>query len=435
RGGLAPPGRTNAAREASAACYGAGASALSAAVRERARALGFGLVGIAGPEPSARMAFYRRWLADRRHGGMAYLARPDAVTRRGDLSLTLPGVRSVVVVGHEYYQQDPPGVPDDPTRGVIARYARGRDYHKVVKKKLAALGRWLEGGWRASVDTGPILERELGQRAGLGWFGKNTMLINPRKGSYLFLGVLLTDVALEPDGPFTADFCGSCTQCLDACPTGALLGRDADGAPVLDATRCISYLTIEHRGEIPPELAECVGNRIYGCDICQEVCPWNRRFAEVAAERGYAAREAWEAEWDEEDVSAETRRGDEAGHGGGHDGDVSAETSDGGDATVTAGAGPDHALISTTDGPSLVALMRMSEDEWNAYTRGSAMRRAGYGGLRRNVAIALGNWLATSDTPDPDAVGELVAALSDEDEVVAQAAAWALRRVRGPQHG
>lgn len=401
--------------------------AQGAAVRVQARALGFGLVGITTPAPSDHLTVYRRWLGEGRHGGMAYLARADAVARRGDLGLTLPGVRSIIVVGHEYYQEDPPGVPDDPSRGVIARYARGRDYHKVVKKKLVALGRWLEGiwggpaeadhgdgaltspSWRAYTDTGPILERELARRASLGWFGKNTMLIHPGKGSYFFLGVLLTDLRLEPDEPFPADHCGTCTACLDACPTGALLGRDEDGAPVMDATRCISYLTIEHRGEIPEELRSLMGNRIYGCEVCQEVCPWNQRFAAVAAERDYAAREEWEAEWPVGDVSAE--RSDEA-----------ASSDDD-------GPRPDS-IIPGTDGPSAIALMRMDEDEWDAYTRGSAMRRAGYPGMRRNVAIALGNWLAGSDTPDPDAVGELVAALSDEDPVVAEAAAWALGRMK-----
>ncbi len=376
---------------------GAGAAALSDAVRAKARELGFDLVGITTPEPTDHLTFYRRWLAGGRHGGMSYLARRDALARRGDLAATLPGVRSVIVVGHEYYQEDPSGVPEDPSRGVIARYARGRDYHKVVKKKLVALGRWLGGAWRAYVDTGPILERELARRAGLGWFGKNTMLINPERGSYFFLGVLLTDVALEPDAPFEADHCGTCRACLDACPTGALLGRDESGAPVMDAVRCISYLTIEHRGPIPVELRRLMGNRIYGCDICQEVCPWNERFAEVAAEQDYAAREAWAAERD--------RDPDDPDHDG------------------------TEVVIPTTDGPALVALMRMSEDEWDAYTRGSAMRRAGYLGLRRNVAIALGNWLAASDRPDPEAVGELAAALSDEDPVVAEAAAWALRQV------
>ncbi len=394
---------------------------LTATVRDEARALGFSLVGVARPDASDHMAFYRAWIEEGRHGEMRYLARADAVARRADLAKTMASVRSVVVVAHEYFQEDAPGIPGDPSRAVIARYARGRDYHRVVKRKLRALGRRLEGEigagtveWRAYVDTGPILERDLARRAGLGWFGKNTMLLNPRRGSYFFLGVLLTDAELEPDRPFEADHCGSCRACLDACPTGALLGRDEHGAAVMDATRCISYLTIEHRGPIARELRSLMGNRVYGCDICQEVCPWNVRFAEVAAEGDYAARVAWEAEWDR----------------GPADGDVSAETS-GDDTSSDDDDGPTEATIPTTDGPALVDLMRMSEDEWDAYTRGSAMRRAGYAGLRRNVAIALGNWLAASDTPHPEAVGQLVAALSDEDPVVAEAAAWGLGRMQG----
>ena len=396
-------------------------AALARDVRDEARALGFDPVGVVRPDASDHMAFYRAWIEDGRHGDMRYLARVDAVARRADLSRTMASVRSVVVVAHEYFQEDPPGVPEDPSRGVIARYARGRDYHRVVKKKLKALGRRLEEiaahpvEWRAYVDTGPILERDLARRAGLGWFGKNTMLLNPRRGSYFFLGVLLTDLELEPDAPFEADHCGSCHACLDACPTGALLGRDESGAPVMDATRCISYLTIEHRGPIARELRPLMGNRVYGCDICQEVCPFAQKFSVVAEEADYAAREAWEAEWDRDPA----------------DGDVSAETSEGG--TSPDDDGPTEAVIPTTDGPALVDLMRMNEDEWDAYTRGSAMRRTGYSGLRRNVAIALGNWLTGMDTPDPEALGELVAALSDEDPVVAEAAAWALgRQGRGP---
>ncbi|HUH12480.1 MAG TPA: tRNA epoxyqueuosine(34) reductase QueG, partial [Longimicrobiales bacterium] len=178
---------------------------------------------------------------------------------------------------------------------MIARYARGRDYHKVVKKKLLELLRWLEGEVgrelplaRAYVDTGPVLERELARRAGLGWFGRSTMLIHPRRGSYFFLGSLLTELELEPSAPFEADHCGTCNACVEACPTGALLGRDASGAPVIDATRCISYLTIEQKGPIPPELRPLMGNRVYGCDICQEVCPWNApKFVQITAERDY----------------------------------------------------------------------------------------------------------------------------------------------------
>ncbi len=378
--------------------------ALARLVQRVGEALGFGRVGITTPEDSAHLDFYRRWLDDGRHGDMRYLARPDAVARRADLARTLPGVRSVVVVTHDYAQEDPSGVPDDPSRGVIARYARGRDYHRVVKKKLQRLGRRIdeavEGSvtWRAYVDTGPILERDLARRAGIGWFGRNTMLIDPARGSYFFLGVLLLDIELWPDPPFPVDRCGTCRACLDACPTGALLGRDEDGAALMDATRCISYLTIEHHGAIPDGLRPRIGNRIYGCDICQEVCPWNERFAEVAAERDYDARPSWEAEWDRDPDDPDDD-------------------------------GPTEAVIPGTDGPSLVALMRMSEDEWDAYTRGSAMRRAGYSELRRNVAIAIGNWLATLDAPDPEAVGTLVSALSDDDPLVAEAAAWGLGRM------
>jgi epoxyqueuosine reductase len=396
-------------------------AALAGALRREAGRLGFERIGVTGPEPSEHLRYYRSWLDAGYHGEMAYLARKDAVERRADLSVTLEGVRSVIVVAHGYSQPDPPGVPDDPSRGVIARYARGRDYHKVVKKKLLALGRWLAGAaergeagggpvaadgaelaahgaasvkWRAYVDTGPLLERDLAQRAGLGWFGRNTMLIHPRTGSYFFLGVLLTNVTLPADRPFEADHCGRCTACLDACPTGALLGRDENGAPVMDARRCISYLTIEHREAIPAELRPLMGNRVFGCDICQEVCPFTRKSSRVAADGDYAARRSQAAERHQDP--------DDNGRTG--------------------------AEIPTTDGPSLVSLMRMAEDEWDAFTRGSAMRRAGYAGLRRNVATALGNWLAASDAPDPEAVDQLRAALSDEDLVSAEAAGWALGR-------
>lgn len=364
---------------------GAVEGTLADRLKDEARALGFDDVGIAAPGASRHMGLYRAWLERGAHGGMSYLAREDAVARRADLHLTMDGVRSVVLVAHGHYLEDPVGTSDDPSRGVIARYARGRDYHKVVRGKLKRLLEWIRGAspdpvtGRVYVDTGPILERELASRAGLGWFGKNTMLIHPRRGSYFFLGALLLDLALPPDPPFEADHCGTCRRCLDACPTGALLGYDGTGAPVMDARRCISYLTIEHRGPIPMELRPLMGNRIFGCDICQECCPFTHRFSRPSEEPDYAARPAREA-------------------------------------------------LPTTDGPALVDLMRMSENEWDAYTRGSAIRRAGYGGLRRNVAIALGNWLAAIDAPDPEALGELVAALSDEDPTVAEAAAWALGR-------
>ena len=351
---------------------------LTTRLKERARGLGFSLVGVASVEPSGHLDLYRRWVEDGRHGEMAYLAREDAVARRADLRRTLPSVRSAVVVGHEYFQEDPTGVPDDPARGVVARYARGRDYHNVIEKRLLELHRWIEASvegpveGRVYVDTGPILERELALRAGVGWFGKNTMLIHPKRGSYFFLGLLLLDLDLDADAPFQEDHCGTCRSCLDACPTGALLGRDASGAPVMDAPRCISYLTIEHRGPIPVELRPLMGNRVYGCDICQEVCPWNERFARPAGEEAYRAREG-------------------------------------------------------LDGPSLVELadklLRVDDEEFRELFRESAIKRAKRGGLLRNVCVALGNWGAE------EAVPVLVRALDDAEALVRGHAAWALGRV------
>src|SRR5690606_16572303 len=267
----------------------------AAAVRTACSELGFDLVGLTRVRASDHGAFLRRWLAAGRHGGMAYLSRPDAVERRTDPARAHPELRSAIVVGLNYFTGDEQA-DDNAAHGVIARYARGRDYHRVIKSKLIALLRRLEEQagrrlphTRACVDTAPVLERELAQRAGLGWFGRSTMLINPTRGSYFFLAALLTEVELDAyDEPFTRDHCGSCNACVDACPTGALLGRDASGAPVIDATRCISYLTIENRGPIPHELRPLIGNRVFGCDICQEVCPWNGpKFVQITRELGF----------------------------------------------------------------------------------------------------------------------------------------------------
>ncbi len=362
-------------------------------IRQKAKELGFTLVGIAAPEPSTHMGFYRNWIESGAQGEMAYLARLDAMQRRADLTLTMSEARSVVIVAHEYYGVDRDGAPADPAVGVIARYARGRDYHRVVKGKLVAMLRWLEEEMdgrlegRAYVDTGPLLERDLGRRAGLGWFGRNTMLIHPRRGSWFFLGCLMLDLELEPDPPFGADHCGTCRACLDACPTGALLGRDEDGAPVLDARLCISYLTIEHRGPIPHELRPLMGNRVFGCDICQDVCPFNREATETH-EPGYAARGPGERP-----VGVQS------------DGTSSGSTHPG------------------TSAPRLVDLLRMSRTEWAAFSRGSAIGRAGFGGFRRNVAVALGNW------GHEDAVPALGEAVADDDPLVRGHAAWALGQV------
>ncbi len=342
-----------------------------------ARAVGFDTAGVLTRAGSRHMAHFREWLRRGLHGKMAYLGRPDAVTRRADLDLTLSGFRSAVVVAHSYADDAPDTSPGDPSRAVIARYARGRDYHHVVSDRLEALAARLESiagrpfRRRAYVDTGPILERELAARAGLGWFGKNTMLIHPRRGSYFFLGVLLTDLPLRPSGPSREDHCGTCRRCLDACPTGALLGRDETGAPVMDARLCISYLTIELKGPIPPALRPAIGNRIFGCDICQEVCPWNERFSSPADEPAYSPR-------------------------------------------------------TELDNPALIDLAtRLLDMSGKAFLRefgDSPVSRARRNGLLRNVCVALGNWGAEEARP------VLRRAARDRSELVREHANWALER-------
>ena len=372
---------------------------ITGAIREAAQAQGFEAVGCTPLRESDHERLYREWLDRGLHGTMDYLEREDAVEARLRPERRWSEMRSAVVVAHHYVQGDGGDEGVEPDRGVVARYARGRDYHKVVKKKLLALLRDVESllgrelpESRAYVDTGPILERELAQRAGIGWHGRNTMMIDPRRGSYFFIGSLLLPVELEYDEPFGADRCGTCSACVDACPTGALLGRDENGAPVMDATRCISYLTIENRGEIPEELRPAIGNRIYGCDICQAVCPWNSpNLVQITGERDY--RSDW---WQAQDR-------------------------------------PERPTdLPSTESPSLMALMRMTREEWDLWTRGSALRRAGYTGFKRNVAVAIGNWLATLDEPPDEAVGVLEAALEDKEALVREHADWALRQVRRP---
>ena len=344
-----------------------------------ARALGFEMAGVVTRGESRHLAHFRKWLESGRHGAMAYLERPDAVRRRGSLHLTLRTFRSALVVAHAYAGPHPTTSPGDPSRAIIARYARGRDYHHVITERLEDLARGLERAagrpvqYRTCVDTGPILERELAALAGLGWFGRNTMLIHPRRGSYFFLGVLLTDLPLAASTPFREDHCGSCRRCLDACPTGALLGRDDSGAPVMDAARCISYLTIELKGTIPEELRPAIGNRVFGCDICQEVCPWNGKFAAPTAEPAYAPR-------------------------------------------------------TDLDGPSLIDLAtRILDMSGKAFQRefaDSPVSRARRNGMLRNLCVALGNWGA------PEAVPVLERAARDRSALVREHADWALERIR-----
>jgi epoxyqueuosine reductase len=268
-------------------------------------------------------------------------------------------MRSALVVGLNYGGTQP--------TGSVARYARGDDYHRVMWDLLESLGGWLRdeagGTTRAFVDTGPVLERDLARRAGLGWFGKNTTLINPRLGSFFFIGALFTDLELPPDAPFEDDRCGTCTRCLDACPTGAFVEPRR-----MDASRCIAYLTIELRDAIPLEVREALGNLVYGCDVCQDVCPWNVRFAR--------------------DVSL-----------------------------------PAMAPARTPPDPDLAELLALDEAGFRERFRGTAVTRAKRVGLARNVAVAMGNRRKLAD------IAPLSAALaSDSDSLVRAHAAWALGR-------
>jgi len=342
--------------------------ALKRALLSEARRLGFELAGIAAATPAETRAAYEEWLAAGHAGEMHYLARDPA--RRSHPRLVWQETASILVVGLNYHQAA--GEPGN-GRGRVARYALGDDYHEVIEEKLRALLAWTreaagpELRGRVYVDTGPLLERDLAARAGLGWFGKNTMLLNRTHGSYFFLGALLLNVALPPDAPTTAH-CGSCRRCLDACPTGAFL------APfVLDARRCISYLTIELKGPIPRDLRPLVGDWIFGCDVCQEVCPWNRKAPRpegARAEPRFAPRPGWSA-------------------------------------------------------PELVALLSLTPAEFSARFRGSPVKRARRRGLLRNVCVALGN------QRDPETAPALAAALAHEEALVRGHAAWALGQVGG----
>ena len=337
-------------------------------IKAEATALGFDLVGFTSAEPLAHSERLRSWVAQGFAGEMGYMSRD--VDKRVDPSRVWPEVRSIIVLGMNYYTSS--AMPEaSPGRGWIARYAWGQDYHTVLGDKLQALVAFIrdqEGGdaqARWYVDTGPILERELAWRAGLGWPGKNTNLINRRVGSWLFLGAILLNRDLVYDAPAPAH-CGTCTRCLVACPTRALV---APG--VLDSRRCISYLTIELRGAIPRELRPLMGTHIFGCDICQAVCPWNRQ-APVSSQPAFQPRAGFAA-------------------------------------------------------PELIPLLRLSDDEFRSRFRGTPITRAKRRGFLRNVAVALGN------LRDPRALPALEGALHDAEPLIRSHAAWALGRIGG--HG
>ena len=372
---------------------------LTERIKSRAVELGFNLVGVAPAGVAPHADAYADWIASGMQGEMAYMARdPD---RRSDLRRILPNAQSIIVVGLNYYTIDlPDDVKHDPSRGLMARYAWGVDYHDVMTPRLEDLAQFVrEESRRAGipmpietkvyVDTGPVLERDWALAAGLGFIGKNTCLINPRMGSWLFLGVIVTDVELtlirnpspsegegeripspvqgEEQGEGRMPGCGTCTRCLTACPTNAF------PAPhVLDARKCISYLTIELKGSIPVELRPLMGNRIFGCDICQDVCPWPTRFAAPTKERSF-----YPAQW-------------------------------------PSAIDLDHAA------PKLIDLAQLSEEDFKQRFAGTSILRAKRHGLLRNVAVALGNW------GSPEAREALQKLANDPDPLIAEHAAWGL---------
>ncbi len=336
------------------------ALALTQAVKARALEAGFDRVAVGPAGPAEHAGQFDDWLDAGYAGGMDYLARTRA--ERQDPARLLPGCRSVIALALAYGPRE-----DDPSWSMVSRYARGGDYHDLMRPRLAAVVDVLrEGGGpdvasRAAVDTSAVLERDLAARAGLGWIGKNTNLIAAGAGSYFFIGTVLTTAVLIPDGP-AADHCGTCTACLDACPTQAFVGPW-----VLDARRCLAYLTIEHRGDVADEWKPRMGDWLFGCDVCQDVCPWNRK-APPAREPALA---------------------------------------------------PSQPL------PSLETLLTLDETAFRARFRGSAMSRAKRAGLARNAALMLGH------RGDRAAAPALRRALDDPDEGVRRAAAWALARLDG----
>ncbi len=328
--------------------------------------LGFQQVGIANIELDADETHLLNWLDAGRHGEMDYMARHG--TRRSRPDELQPGTIRVISARMDYLPQgadDGWEVLGDPQRAYVARYALGRDYHKLMRQRLQKLAERISGvtgpfGYRAFVDSAPVLERALARNSGLGWIGKHTCLINSRAGSWFFLGELYTDLPLPLDTP-ASEHCGTCTRCIDVCPTQAIV------APYqVDARRCISYLTIELRGSIPEEFRRPMGNRIYGCDDCQLVCPWNK-FARITGEGDFTPR---------------------------------------------------HQL----DGAALVDLFAWSEQEFLTRTEGSAIRRTGYEGWLRNIAIALGNAPASTEV-----VAALHARTDDPSALVREHVAWALQ--------
>ncbi len=328
--------------------------------------LGFQQVAISDVDMSEYQDSYQKWLSNGHHGAMQYMAENQDLRLHPDK--LLPGTLRVVSVRMDYAQDKSNSLlpMDEKNKAYIARYARGRDYHKVMRKRLQSLADKIEEevgefGYRAFVDSAPVLERAMAEKSGLGWIGKNTMLINKRAGSWFFLGELFTDIPLPVDEK-VSDHCGSCRACLDVCPTDAFVGPNE-----MDATRCISYLTIELRTTIPVEFRKAMGNRVFGCDDCQLVCPWNK-FTEVSSEDDFLPRHNF-------------------------------------------------------DDVDLVSLFRWNEDEFLERTAGSPIRRIGYDCWLRNLAIGLGNAETTTSV-----VTALEERLADASPMVREHIEWALQQ-------
>lgn len=340
---------------------------LTLAIKDRARQLGFPLCGVTTPDPPSHLDCLQSWLEAGFQGSMDWIASDRSLERRSDPKAILPECRSILVLASPY-----PAPRGNLKGGNIAAYALNQDYHEVLVKRLQQLVKFIEelagepvpNRWYT--DTGPILEKELAMRAGLGWIGKNTVLINRDYGSYFILAEILLGMDLNPDEPVIETYCGTCTRCLDTCPTGAL--REPY---TLDANRCISYLTIEHREEIPNKLRSKMGDWVFGCDICQVVCPWNKPGKEA------------------EEILEEFQ--------------------------------PRQELVDL----DLIKELGLTQEDFSARFRGSPVKRTKRRGYLRNVAIALGN------CGEQDALPALEKACEDEEPLIREAAAWALERIHG----
>ena len=344
-------------------------------IQAEAHTLGFSLVGVTRPQKPPHFETFQQWLDLDRHGQMAYLSRPENVQRRKNPQLIMPETQSILSLAVLYSSaaRVPDRLPPAELRGRVAAYAWGKDYHLVIPPRLDQLAEKIAGltgrpvRHKRYTDTGPILEHDLAQQAGLGWIGKNTCLISPKLGSYFFLSELFLDVDLEPDPPFSFDRCGSCQRCIQACPTGCILPDRT-----LDATRCISYLTIENKREIPLALRSEMGNWIFGCDICQEVCPWNLRFA--------------------------PENGD-----------------------------PSFDPLPGIPAPNLLEDLRLTPEGFNRKFKDSPIQRSRRRGYLRNCCVALGN------QPDSASIPQLASTLLSEPEpLVRRHAAWALGKIGTP---